>query len=146
MSVTMKCNEKRMGSGKHRLRWVVAVGVALVGAMALGAIAGWVRNDAFWTWFAVFTSATFPALAGLSWVLIVRPIDPGAQPDPHAEESIEAAWANKAATGAFLDLLIVLGLATAATSILGQDSLPSILFLAIAMADFLLRMLILRWR
>lgn len=102
--------------------------------------------DAFWTWFAVFTSATFPALAGLSWVLIVRPIDPGAQPDPHAEESIEAAWAKQAGNGAFLDLLVVLGVATTVTSVLGRESLPSVVFLAIGMADFLLRMLILKWR
>ncbi|MGI8403870.1 MAG: hypothetical protein ACR2OE_03720 [Thermomicrobiales bacterium] len=148
MSVAMVSNEKRMGSGRRRQRWALALALALalVGAVGIGAIAGWAGDHAFWPTFAVFAIATFPVIAGLSWLVIVQPVDPDAQPSEHAEESIEAAWAKQAGYGAFLDLIVVLGLATTATAILDRDSLPSVLFLAIGIVDWLLRSLILKWR
>ncbi len=93
--------------------------------------------------FVVFTAMTLPFLAMLVWALLVdRSTISGAVDRP--EESIESVWYEKAASGAFGDILLVGGIGAVGFSIL-QVEAPVMVVLATvlvcAMLDFGVRYL-----
>ena len=55
-------------------------------------------------------------------------------------------WVTQATSGAFLDLVFALGIATTATAVLDTDAVPTVAFLVIAMADSAARYAILQRR
>ncbi|WP_020097594.1 hypothetical protein [Microbacterium sp. 11MF] len=95
-----------------------------------------------------FTVVTLPALVGLVWVFLVdRNTLRGAIDRP--EESVEGAWYDKAAQGAFSDILLVVGLGTAFLAITGIriDVLIALIgVLLVAMGSFTVRYLVARRR
>jgi len=88
------------------------------------------------------------AAAGLAWVLTVdRNTLDGAPRDP--ERSIESVWHDRAASGAFTDVLLVTGTAATVVSLTGFDMPASVALasvLVVAMGSFGLRYLVLRRR
>lgn len=95
-----------------------------------------------------FTVVTLPALVALAWVFLVdRSTLRGALDRP--EESVEGAWYNRAAQGAFSDILLIVGLGTAFLAITGIriDVLIALIgVLLVAMGSFGIRYLIARRR
>lgn len=114
-----------------RTRWATAAAAGLGLAAALGAVAGLTR-DSFWLSFAVFTVVMAPTLVALSAIVLGE--GQGTQP-AYADDTIETHWIRVAATGAFLDLVIAMGLGLAITSILDLADIPLIVFLVLAMVD-----------
>jgi len=95
-----------------------------------------------------FTVVTLPALVALMWVFLVdRDTLHGALDRP--EESVEGAWYNRAAQGAFSDILLIVGLGTAFLAITGIriDVLIALIgVLLVAMGSFGIRYLVARRR
>ena len=95
-----------------------------------------------------FTVVTLPALVGLVWAFLVdRNTLRGAIDRP--EESVEGAWYDKAAQGAFSDILLIVGLGTAFLAITGIriDVLIALIgVLLVAMGSFTVRYLVARRR
>ncbi|MBY6538951.1 hypothetical protein HQ325_09720 [Rhodococcus sp. BP-349] len=89
---------------------------------------------------AAFVVCLWPCV-GLAWVVLVdRNTLRGAPADP--EHSVESAWYDRAAGGAFTDLLLITGLGTAGLAISGTDvsAVPALgLVLVVAMGSFGLR-------
>lgn len=121
-------------------RWIIIAVVSLTLAAVTGLIALTVRSgDATAGW--VFAVATLPCWIGLAQVALT----PGtADPHEHPEDNVERQWWARAAEGAFLDLVTTLGVSTFITALGGLDSLPSVVFLAVAMVDVTGRFLLLR--
>ncbi|MFT3872223.1 MAG: hypothetical protein QM714_06175 [Nocardioides sp.] len=123
------------------------VGTSIALGLLLSAGIGWastvVEPDPARTWalFLVAAAATLPISVMLVWVLLVdRSTISGATDDP--ESSIESHWYDRAAVGAFTDLLVALGVGTAVFSFVRIDLAPSIILIAlflIAGASFGLR-------
>ncbi len=114
-----------------RTRWLVAflVGVGL--AAVTGGVAAWAQaGPGDGLRFVTFGVMTLPVWIGL--VALLR--DQESRP-AHDEESVEMQWITQATSGAFLDLLLVLGLATTATAVLGADAVPTVAFLVVGMVD-----------
>lgn len=125
------------GSSAHLLAASLAAGVLLSGAL------GWLfmvlRNgDRPLLAFAVMAVFTLPVAAVLAWaVLVDRATLAGALEEP--EDSVESAWYEKAASGAFTDILLVGGLGCAALSFLGTEGTAGLILgsvVAFAMLDF----------
>ncbi|HMS36428.1 MAG TPA: hypothetical protein PKA93_04630 [Arachnia sp.] len=93
--------------------------------------------------FAVVAIVTLPVSTALAWVLLVdRATITGATRNP--DESIENVWFERAALGAFGDLMIVLGLGSAAFAVFDLGIAPALLLAALfvlASADFAVRYL-----
>ncbi|MBW8173912.1 hypothetical protein K0651_12720 [Ornithinimicrobium sp. Arc0846-15] len=121
-----------------KARWAMAGAIGLVLAAGLGLIAGLTRDN-FWLSFTVFTVVMAPALVALSAMVLGE--GQGSEP-AYAEDTIETHWARVAGLGAFLDLVIAMGLSVAAASILHLPSIPLVFFLLLAMSDFAMRL----WR
>ncbi len=89
-----------------------------------------------------------PSTLTLAWVFLVdRSTLRGALDRP--EESVEGAWYNRAAQGAFSDILLIVGLCTAFLAITGIriDVLIALIgVLLVAMGSFGIRYLIARRR
>ena len=87
--------------------------------------------------------SSLPVSAALAWVILVdRTTITGATRNP--DDSIENIWFERAALGAFGDLMIVLGLGAAAFAVFGLDIAPALLLSALfvlASADFAVRYL-----
>jgi hypothetical protein len=99
------------------LRRAAAGATGLVVAAALGLLAGLLGDDdQFWLRTAVFTACTLGPACGLGWLLFVAG---SAGPDAvaHPEETVEHLWWQRSAAAAFLDLLVVAGLALTALSV-----------------------------
>ena len=118
------------------VRWAATIlgGAAL--AAATGALAAWAQTGG-WDLlrFTVFAVVSAPCWIGL--VLVALSTDEGPE---HAEDSVETQWLRTAATGAFIDLLTVLGLATAATAVLDVEPVPTVFFVVLSMVDVALRL------
>ncbi|MEK8070037.1 hypothetical protein [Rhodococcoides navarretei] len=114
------------------------LGIAL--AAVVGVVAASVRDDGGWQVALVFAAATAPALVGAMWTLVPQR-SPKMPENP--EDSVEFQWLQQASSGAFFDLLIALGVATAASAILDTELVPVVAFLALAMADVAVRYLVL---
>jgi len=120
--------------------WAGAVLVALAVAASVGVAAGLFRREDFWLVAAVFTVCVLPPAAALGWFLVVRPRT--STPEPHAEENVERRWTERAAAGAFWDVLVVAGLALTAVSLTGLELSVSFVLavvVLVAMVDFVVR-------
>lgn len=120
--------------------WAGAGLVALAVAASVGVAAGLLRREDFWLVAAVFTVCVLPPAFMLGWFLVVRPRT--STPEPHAEENVERRWAERAAAGAFWDVLTATGLALAGISVTGLElsarfALAAVVLLA--MVDFFVR-------
>lgn len=120
----------RLGGGSGRLILVSLVaGVVialLIGAASYGLASGQGDADPRFpaVMGAVMAASALPAGAALAWLFLVdRTTVRGAIRD--TEETIEGRWLEKAQSGAFGDLLVVLGLGTFVVAMTGwQPSLP----------------------
>lgn len=118
------------------------VGGALV-ATAIGGLAAYFHDeDALVTWL-VFGLMTWPCFFGLG-VILLTPAEDG--PPEHNEDSIEMQWMETATSGAFLDLVIALGIGGAVTEIADVNTVPTVAFIALAMIDVALRYVMLQRR
>ncbi|SCY58905.1 hypothetical protein SAMN05216488_2440 [Microbacterium sp. LKL04] len=136
----------RLRGGSRIPAMTIATPVGLVLAAVVGVIAA-VMGDAPTPPVVVgigFTVVTLPALVALAWVFLVdRSTLRGALDRP--EESVEGAWYNRAAQGAFSDILLIVGLGTAFLAITGIriDVLIALIgVLLVAMGSFGIRYLI----
>ncbi|MFV0285615.1 MAG: hypothetical protein ACK5IM_04395 [Demequina sp.] len=119
--------ERQTRWGKVRgARRIPALAVAIPGGLLLAVVAGAVAATLIeapspaLVGFAVGGSASFPSIA-LIWAVIVdRGSLRGALERP--ELSVEGAWYDRAAAGALSDVLLVIGLATAALAITGAPT------------------------
>lgn len=120
----------RLGGGTGRLILVSLVaGVVialLIGAAAYGLASGQGDADPRFpaVMGAVMAASALPVGAALAWLFLVdRTTLRGAVRD--TEETVEGRWLEKAQSGAFGDLLVVLGLGTFVVALAGwQPSLP----------------------
>jgi hypothetical protein len=120
--------------------WAGAAVVALAVAASVGVAAGVFRREDFWLVAAVFTVCVLPPAAMLGWFLVVRPRT--SAPEPHAEENVERRWSERAAAGAFWDVLVVAGLTLTAVSLTGLElsvSFALAVVVLVAMVDFFVR-------
>jgi hypothetical protein len=130
-----------MGSTLARTMTAVLLGT-VVGA-GIGVGASWGRTGG---WdvptVLVFGLATgIPALM-FAWEWL-RPDD---EPVEHPEDSVELDWLRRAQSGAFLDVLVFAGLATAASALLDRHPPGADLVLLVAMGSAVARLLVLRRR
>ena len=117
---------------------VVATVVVATGTVGTPAVVGGLATAFAFGW----------AAAGLAWVLTVdRNTLDGAPRDP--ERSIESVWHDRAASGAFRDVLLVAGTATTVVALTGFE-MPTAVALAsvvaLAMGSFGLRYVVLQRR
>lgn len=111
--MTSRFGRSRFGGSTATLLAASAL-IGFVGGLALGGIAALLRpDDPAWVVVLVFTASTLPIVAALAWVVLVdratltdAPRSPG--------DSIESAWLDTAASGAFWDIFAVAGLGAAA--------------------------------
>jgi hypothetical protein len=119
----------------------------LVLAAALGLAAAFLRDEQFWLVFGVFTACFLSPCVGLAW-LVVGP-GRGVSVDPYADENIETRWIEKAASGAFFDLIPAVGITLAAMSLVGLELPGDVALLGVivfALVDGGLRYLLLSRR
>ncbi|MGO1591015.1 MAG: hypothetical protein ACTHW1_10720 [Ancrocorticia sp.] len=135
----------KFGGGHLPALWLAAP-IGLIFAIAIAAVAV-ATNSAGPRPIVGGTAITvvliWPCL-GLVWAMIVdRDTLRGATADP--EQSVESVWYEKAASGAFSDILFIIGLGTAAVAFTGIE-MSTVLVLAgvilIAMGSFAIRYLI----
>lgn len=113
----------------------VALGTAV--AVAAAAVAAWRADQGEEAvTFVVFGLATAPALVSGAWILLVDQTPEG---PAHPEDTVEHTWLHRACTGAFVDLVVAMGLTVAVTSILATPEVPLVLFLLIGMSDAVIR-------
>lgn len=110
----------------------VVVGSAL--AVIVGVVAASLRGETAAG--IVFFAAIAPIAVGALWVLL-----PGGSPEApkHPEDTVEHEWMLRASSGAFLDVLIAMGLAVSVASVFDVEQVPLVLFVVLAMADFAIR-------
>ena len=118
-----------------RTPWLTASLIGVAAAAVTGGIAAWFTTEGDPTLrFIVFAVMTLPVGIGAGALLLA----PTATPEHH-EDSVESAWMTQASSGAFLDLLLALGLATTATAVLDTAPVPTVVFCVLGMADVALR-------
>lgn len=123
--------------------WIASFAVGTALAAVTGGVAVYLRNDAQpAVLFLAFAIGTLPVWVGLASAFLVH----NTRAPEHNEDSAEVQWLNRAASGAFFDLLLALGLSTAATSIADIDSVPTVVFVVLAMGDWALRYFLLQRR
>ncbi|MEX5717906.1 hypothetical protein [Geodermatophilus maliterrae] len=131
------------------LRHTAAVVTGVLVAAGLGLLAGVLGDDdQFWLRTTVFAACTLGPAYGLGWLLFVSG---SAGPDAvlHPEENVEHGWWQRSASGSFLDLLVVLGLAATALAVTGlRLDAGSVLaaLIVVALADVTVRMAVLSRR
>ena len=125
-----------------RTSWLLAGAVGVALAALTGTIAAYAQTGGADTLRLVtFGVMSLPCWLGLLWLAVAEDESP-----EHHEDSVEMQWITQATSGAFLDLLLVLGIATTATAVLGTDAVPTVAFLVVAMADCAARYAILQRR
>lgn len=135
-----------------RARFGGGLAALVIGSLACGVVLagglGWlfsvlVTPESRVVGFVVFTAMTLPFLAMLGWALLVdRSTIAGALDRP--EESIESVWYEKAASGAFGDILLVGGIGAVGFSVLQVEAPVMVILAAVlvfAMLDFAARYL-----
>ena len=125
-----------------RTTWLVAgvVGVAL--AALTGTIAAYAQTGGM----DALRLVTFGVMSLPCWIGVISLLRSNEERPEHNDESVEMQWITHATSGAFLDLLLVLGIATTATAVLGTDAVPTVAFVVVAMADAAARYAILQRR
>lgn len=93
--------------------------VGLLISAGLGLAVAFGRPDQFWLVFGVFTACFLAPSITLAWLVLGR--GRSVQPPPHAEESVESRWLDKAAAGALMDLIPAAGIMAAAVSLFRLD-------------------------
>jgi hypothetical protein len=111
--------------------WLLAGGVGVALAALTGTIAAYAQTGGM----DALRLVTFGVMSLPCWVGLVSLLRSADERPAHDEESVEMQWITQATSGAFLDLLLVLGIATTATAVLGTDAVPTVAFLVVAMAD-----------
>ncbi len=99
------------------VRHTAAVLTGLLVAAGLGLLAGLSGDDdQFWLRAAVFAVCTLGPAYGLGWLLF---LSGGTGPDAvaHPEENVEHGWWQRSASGSFLDVMAVAGLAATALAV-----------------------------
>lgn len=137
-TLAIRLGRPRFGGGPALLLILSAVAGLLI-SVAIGFAAARFRpDDPTATIVLIFAVTCFPVGAALAWtVLVDRRSLPSATGRP--EDTIERHWADIAARGAFLDLLIFCGLGATALAVTGVEfQAHAALTLAIALggADF----------
>ncbi|MFT4051213.1 MAG: hypothetical protein QM677_03065 [Microbacterium sp.] len=139
----------RFGAGRMPALWVAApVGLVLAIGIAVLAVATDSAGSRPILGGSVIAVMTWWPCLGIAWALIVdRETLRGAIDNP--EQSVESVWYEKAASGAFTDVLLVAGLGTAAVAFTGIEisavnALAAVVL--IAMGSFAVRYLIQRRR
>ncbi len=132
----------KFAGGRLSALWTaVPLGVALAaGIAAIAVLTGGAGPRPVAGAVAIGLITVWPCF-GLAWALVVdRDTLRGAPADP--EQSVESAWYQRAASGAFTDMLLITGLGTAAISFAAID-IPTHLALAavliVAMGSFAVR-------
>jgi hypothetical protein len=131
-----------------RLRHLAAAVTGLVIAAGIGLLAGSFDADRFWLRTLVFTACTLGPAYGVGWLLFLSGTT-GPGPVVRVEETIEHDWWQRSASGSFLDLLTVAGLAAAVLAIADVDVAASsvlAVLLVFAFADVTVRWTVLRRR
>lgn len=105
------------------IRWTITAVGSVAVAATVGLVAALVRDDGpSWLLFTAFSVATLiPAVGGLG--LLTGAI--ASDQTEHDDETIEHEWFVRATSGAFTDLLLVLGVVVFVTSVLDGPELPS---------------------
>jgi hypothetical protein len=125
-----------------RSNWLVATAVGVTLAALTGTMAAYAQTGGLDPLrLIVFGVMSLPCWIGL--VSLLRADD---ERPAHDDESIEMQWTTQATSGAFLDLLLVLGIATTATALLGLEAVPTVAFVVVAMGDAAARYAILQRR
>ena len=93
--------------------------VGLLISTGLGLAVAFTRPDQFWLVFGVFTACFLAPSITLAWLVLGR--GRSVQAPPHAEESVESRWLDKAAAGALMDLIPAAGIMAAAVSLFRLD-------------------------
>ncbi|WP_166866487.1 hypothetical protein [Salinibacterium sp. ZJ70] len=139
----------RFGS-RRASAMAVALPIGATLAIAAGAIIGTTGNAGPHPLIASILIAILltPPLAGFAWIALVdRDTLRGAARDP--EQTVESAWYVRASSDAFTDVLLIVGLGTAAVALTGAE-FPTTLALAavllVAMGAFGIRYAIQRRR
>lgn len=141
--MSVKNARSKWGRAKFGGSSAQLVAASLAAGVLLSAALGWLfmllRNgDHPLLAFAIMAVFTLPIAAVLAWaVLVDRSTLAGAIEKP--EDSVESAWYEKAASGAFTDILLVGGLGCAALSFLGTEGTVGLVLgsvIAFAMLDF----------
>jgi dipeptide/tripeptide permease len=123
--------------------WRVRLAVAgatflVVGLVAL--VAAWARPGDPWAAALVFGACAVGPVAGLAWLVLAHPHVH--RPNPHDDEGVEARWAEQAASGTCIDLLVAAGLALTVVSVVDAD-LPAqpvlVALVVLGLADLTLR-------
>ncbi|MEB7503323.1 hypothetical protein [Arthrobacter koreensis] len=146
----MSTNNARSKWGRARLGGSTAqlLAASLAAGVLAAGVLGWLfmvlRNgDRPLLEFGIMAVFTLPIAATLAWVVLVdRSTITGAIKKP--EDSVESAWYDKAASGAFTDILLVGGLGCAALTLLGTEGTAGLVLggvVAFAMLDFGVRYL-----
>lgn len=125
-----------------RTSWLLAGAVGVVLAALTGTVAAYAQTGGM----DQLRLVTFGVMSLPCWVGLVSLLRANDDRPAHDEESVEIQWITQATSGAFLDLLLVLGIATTATAVLGTDAAPTVAFVVIAMADAAARYAILQRR
>lgn len=141
---TARFGRARFGGGSVVLL-LASAAVGAVLAAGLGLLFAWLGEPGgAGLRFTVMTAVTLPVAAALAWAaLIDRASLPEATERP--EDSVEAAWYDRAARGAFLDAFVTISLAAAAFSITGLEVDTGMLLLVVSslmVADFAVRFLL----
>ncbi len=118
-----------------RCSLVLAGGLGLT--VLVAAVAASTRASDPLLTFVVFAVSVGPVLVGGAWVLVPDPGRPAAL--EHDEDTVERSWVHRASSGAFPDLLTALGLSLAVTTVLRAPEPPLVVFVVLAMVDFLIR-------
>ena len=127
---------------ENRTSWLLAAAVGITLAAATGTIAAYAQTGGMDT----LRLVTFGVMSLPCWLGLVKLRSSTDERPDHHEDSVEMQWVTQATSGAFLDLVFALGIATTATAVLGTEAVPTVAFLVIAMADSAARYAILQRR
>lgn len=111
-------------------RWIAAIGLGLVGAAGIGALAGSFTPDDFAVKAAIFGAAALGPATFSAWYVLIGRKEVAKDARQHTD-SVEQQWAGRAASGAFTDLMIVLGVSLTAVSISGWEPPVGLVLLAL---------------
>lgn len=129
--------------GSDVKRGIVAALVGAAVGLVIGIAASWGRTGRWdLATVVVFALATGIPTLMLAWEWL-RPDD---EPLEHPEDSVEFVWLQRAQSGAFLDVLIFAGLATAVSALLDRRPPGADLVLLVAMASAVARLFVLKRR
>ena len=118
-------------------RWVVVVAVGTLLAVGTAALATLVADDRPLLTFLVYLLVVGPVF--FSGALVLLPDPAREDPVTHQEDTVEHAWAESASAGAFVDLMVVAGLATAAQYALDLPAVPLVVVSVVGMVSFAVR-------